>query len=116
MKKLLLSLLALSLAVLSYGVTYNVTVPTGTKACYIAGEMNNWTQQAMNKVDETHYTLDIASATTAQQYKYCSGPEWAYEELDASGNQPSNRSYTSAMWLFNGGRFTTHQQSRLPKM
>ena len=96
MKKLLLSLLALSLPNLSNGVTYNVTVPTGTKACYIAGEMNNWTQQAMNKVDETHYTLDIASATTAQQYKYCSGPAWAYEELDASGNPPSNRSYTSS--------------------
>lgn len=90
MKKLLLSLLALSLPILSYGVTYNVTVPSGTKACYIAGEMNSWSQQAMNKVDETHYTLEIASATTAHKYKYCSGPSWTYVE-----NIADNRSYST---------------------
>ena len=95
MKKLLLSLLALSLPILSYGVTYNVTVPSGTKACYIAGEMNSWSQQAMSKVDETHYTLNITSATTAHKYKYCSGPGWNYEELDALGNVISNRDYTA---------------------
>ena len=31
---------------------YKVTVPVGTKACYIAGDMNSWSQQAMDKVDE----------------------------------------------------------------
>ena len=61
-------------------VTYNVTVPAGTKLCYIAGEMNGWTQQQMNKADDTHYTLDIPSATTAHRYKYCSGPSWSYVE------------------------------------
>jgi hypothetical protein len=35
-------------------VTYNVTVPTGTPACYIAGAMNGWSHQAMTKVDDTH--------------------------------------------------------------
>ena len=67
------------------GVTYNVTVPAGTKACYIAGEMNGWSQQEMTKVDETHYTITIAEATTAMKYKYCSGPDWAYVEMQADG-------------------------------
>ena len=67
------------------GVTYNVTVPAGTKACYIAGEMNGWSQQEMTKVDETHYTIPIAEATTAMKYKYCSGPDWAYVEMQADG-------------------------------
>ena len=67
------------------GVTYNVTVPAGTYACYIAGEMNAWTQQEMTKVDETHYTITIAEATTAMKYKYCSGPDWAYVEMHADG-------------------------------
>ena len=43
----------------SYALTYSVKVPTGTNECYIAGEMNNWTHQKMNKIDETHYTIDL---------------------------------------------------------
>lgn len=73
-----------------FALTYQVTVPGGTKACYIAGEMNNWSQQAMNKVDNTHYQIDIASATTNHKYKYCSGPDWTYVE-----NIADNRSYTT---------------------
>ena len=67
------------------GVTYTVTVPAGTKACYIAGEMNGWSHEEMTKVDETHYTITIATATTAMKYKYCSGPDWAYVEMQADG-------------------------------
>ena len=52
---------------------YNVTVPNGTKACYIAGEMNNWSQQAMNKVDNTLYTLEITSATNVQNTNIARG-------------------------------------------
>lgn len=95
MKKIYLSVIAMLFPLFLFGITYHVTVPTGTKVCYIAGDMNSWTQQAMNKVDETHYTLDIASATTAHKYKYCSGPSWTYEELDGAGNVISNRSYTA---------------------
>lgn len=95
MKKIYLSVIAMLFPLFLFGITYYVTVPTGTKVCYIAGDMNSWTQQAMNKVDETHYTLDIASATTAHKYKYCSGPSWSYEELDGTGNVISNRSYTA---------------------
>ena len=75
------------------GVTYNVTVPEGTYACYIAGEMNEWTHQEMSKVDDTHYTITIEGATTAMKYKYCSGPEWKYVEKDANGNDVLDRTY-----------------------
>ncbi|VBB44846.1 exported hypothetical protein [uncultured Paludibacter sp.] len=90
MKKALLFLQIFLSPLFTFGLTYNVTVPTGTKVCYIAGEMNGWSQQEMNKVDDTHYTLDIAIATTSQKYKYCSGPSWAYVE-----NIADNRSYST---------------------
>lgn len=64
---------------------YNVTVPEGTKACYIAGAMNGWSQQEMTKVDDTHYTISIKGATTEMGYKYCSGPSWDYVEMQADG-------------------------------
>ncbi|MEI6752953.1 MAG: FISUMP domain-containing protein [Paludibacter sp.] len=86
------------------GVTYSVTVPVGTNACYIAGTMNVWAFQAMTKVDATHYTVNIASATASDTYKYCSGPNWAYQEKDANGYNINNRTYAAsdvvANWAF----------------
>ena len=87
---------ALISAMTMSAVTYNVTVPAGTKACYIAGGMNSWSFTEMTKVDDTHYTLDLPSATEAMKYKYCSGPGWAYVEKDASGNEIGDRSYSAA--------------------
>lgn len=75
------------------GLTYNVTVPAGTNACYIAGVMNGWSHMPMTKVDDTHYTITIVGATKDQEYKYCSGPGWDYEEQDAEGNS-NNRKYS----------------------
>jgi hypothetical protein len=78
--------------------TYNVTVPVGTYTCYIVGAMNGWTHQAMTKVDGTHYTITIPGATTSDEYKYCSGPDWKYVEKDANGNDlpgDGNRTYTA---------------------
>ena len=49
---------------------YNVTVPAGTPACYIAGEMNGWSFTAMTKVDDTHYTITLDNVTAATKYKY----------------------------------------------
>ncbi len=81
MKKLLLfSMMLFAFVGAKAGLTYSVTVPAGTKVCYIAGAMNGWKPQEMTKVDETHYTITHATATTAHQYKYCSGPGFAYEE------------------------------------
>ena len=84
-------------------VTYNVTVPVGTKACYIAGEMNSWIQQVMTKVDDTHYSITIQNADISQQYKYCSGPSWDYQEMSETNDYISDRSYSAsdvvANWL-----------------
>ena len=77
------------------GITYNVTVPAGTKACYIAGEMNSWSFTEMTKIDDTHYTVTLAEATEAMGYKYCSGPGWAYVELTEEGGEVANRTYAA---------------------
>ena len=74
-------------------VTYNVMVPAGTKACYIGGDMNNWTPQIMTKIDDQHYTITLQNANNGQMYKYCSGPDWTFVEQNADGSQVSDRSY-----------------------
>ena len=76
------------------GLTYNVTVPAGTYACYIAGEMNGWSHQEMTKVDDTHYTITIVGATTAMKYKYCSGSDWKYTEVTTDGGNVEDRTYS----------------------
>ena len=96
MKKIFTFFAALVCVMSMSAVTYNVTVPAGTKACYIAGEMNSWSFTEMTKVDDTHYTLDLPAATEAMKYKYCSGPGWAYVEKDASGNEIGDRTYSAA--------------------
>ena len=93
MKKILLFFCAM-FALSAMALTYNVTVPAGTNACYIAGDMNGWSHQEMTKVDDTHYTLDIAEASETDGYKYCSGPGWNYVEKDAGGGEMSNRVYS----------------------
>ena len=75
-------------------VTYNVTVPTGTPACYIAGAMNGWSHQAMTKVDETHYTITIEGAQKTQEYKYSASNNWDCVELNEDGSEKSNRTWT----------------------
>ena len=82
-------------ALSAMALTYSVTVPAGTNACYIAGDMNGWSHQEMTKVDDTHYTIDIAGANESQGYKYCSGPGWDYVEKDANGGELSNRTYSA---------------------
>lgn len=72
--------------------TYLVYVPAGTKACYIAGEMNGWTQQPMTKEFDNFYRIELLAHQT-DQYKYFSGPDWSYEELDLSGNVIDNRNF-----------------------
>lgn len=75
--------------------TYNVTVPEGTNTCYIVGEMNGWAfTNEMTKVDDTHYTITLDSVHDGMGYKYCSGPDWAYEEVTAEGESVGNRTYS----------------------
>lgn len=96
MKKLLL--LAASLAVfgVANALTYNVTVPEGTNVCYIVGEPTGWKHTAMTNVTETSYTITLDEATETQEYKYCSGPDWAYVEKGAAGEEISNRTYSES--------------------
>ena len=74
--------------------TYNVTVPAGTKDCFIGGDMNNWNLQEMTRMDSTHYSMNIIGAQQNQMYKYSSGPGWSFVELNADGGKISNRSYS----------------------
>ena len=96
MKKIFTFFAALACTMSMFALTYNVTVPAGTKACYIAGEMNGWSQVEMTKVDDSHYTIDVADATEAMKYKYCSGPAWAYVEKSASGEEIADRTYSTS--------------------
>ena len=73
--------------------TYNVTVPAGTKVCYINGDMTGWKFTEMTKVDDTHYTITIEGAKKDDGYKYASGSDWGYVEKDANGNEIGNRTY-----------------------
>jgi predicted alpha/beta superfamily hydrolase len=83
-------------------VTYTVKVPKGTNACYIAGEMNGWSQVKMNRVNDETYVLTIENASISNRYKYCSGPDWRYVERDLNGLDIADRSYqekdTVASW------------------
>ena len=94
MKKIFTLFAALTYMMSMFALTYNVTVPAGTKACYIAGDMNGWSHVEMEKVDETHYKLDVASADKTMGYKYCSGPDWAYVECGADDSELANRVYS----------------------
>ncbi len=75
--------------------TYNVTVPAGTEACWIVGDMTGWSfKNRMTKVDATHFTIDIPNAKETDGYKYWAGPDWKYEEADANGVKlPENRTW-----------------------
>ncbi len=95
MKKIFTLFAAMTCMMSMFALTYNVTVPAGTKACYIAGEMNGWSQVEMSKVDDTHYTLEVTDATDKMKYKYCSGPTWAYVEKTANGDEVADRIYSA---------------------
>lgn len=99
----LLSIFAVTQSVSA--LTYNVTVPAGTKACYMTGEMNGWSTSAtaLTKVDETHYTIDLPNATAEMKYQYLSGPDWKYIEKTADGAAITDRTWSAmdvvAKWL-----------------
>lgn len=101
MKKLftlMLALLGIFAATQSVSaLTYNVTVPAGTKACYITGEMNGWSPAAtpLTKVTETTYTIDLPNATESMKYQYLSGPDWQYIEKDAAGAAITDRTWSA---------------------
>lgn len=93
MKKILLFVCALICSAAMSATTWNVTVPEGTKACYIIGEATGWKHTEMTKVDDTHYKITIET-DKVDKYKYCSGPDWAWEEQTAEGGYVADRTYS----------------------
>lgn len=97
---LLLAIFALATA---NAVTFNVTVPEGTKACFIAGDFNGW--DATNAVEMSPsgantFTLTLDNVTNAAAevgYKYLCGQDWAYVEKGPSGEELGNRTSVGAM-------------------
>lgn len=90
MKKTCITLVAALMAIAANALTYNVTVPEGTNACYLAGAMNSWSFTEMTKVDDTHYTIEAGEG----EYKYTCGPAWKYVEKTADGEEMNNRTYS----------------------
>lgn len=87
-------------------VTFNVQVPADTKECWIAGSFNGWNTAShqMQKVNDFNYTLTVQDVDISSlEYKYMSGPGWAYVEKDAVGDEVPNRAYqpndTVYSWL-----------------
>ncbi len=86
----------------AYSVTLHVSVPAGTKACYVSGKFNDWSATdavPMLPDGAGKFTLDlpdVSTAAMAEGYKYLSGPDWKYVEKDASGGEISNRTTVSS--------------------
>ena len=83
-------------------VTFNVTVPAGTQQCYIAGKFNNWSAGSalqMNPNGTNKFILDlpdVSETAVKDGFKYLSGPDWAFVEKNASGEEISNRTVATA--------------------
>ena len=104
MKKLLLTtVFSVLCSLVMNAVTFNVTVPAGTRACYIAGDFNGWdagNAVAMSPSGTNTFTLtldDVSEAAAAVGYKYLCGQDWAYVEKGASGEEIGNRTAVTAM-------------------
>lgn len=98
MKRGLLTMVMCALCVMTMcAVTFNVTVPSGTKRCYVVGAFNSWAagdaiEMEPSGTDAFTLTLDDVDETAiAEGYKYLCGQDWMYVEKDASGGEIANR-------------------------
>ncbi|MBR7831104.1 fibronectin type III domain-containing protein [Actinospica sp. MGRD01-02] len=92
----------------AYTETFNVTVPVNTAASgdtvyldgdfsVLGGSASDWSASgiAMTKVDDTHYTATVTSASsTTLDYKYDLGGSWSNVEETGSCGYVANRSVT----------------------
>lgn len=79
-------------------IVYTVTVPAGTKQCYIVGDMNSWTAQAMTPAGANKFSISIDNVTVATEYKYSSkdgDDTWAYVEKKNGNGEVDNRTYNA---------------------
>ena len=76
--------------------TYSVTVPEGTYACYIAMDTDpaqeGWEFNEMTKVDDTHYTF-VRTGLKSKTYKYACGEGWEYVEKTAEDGEVADRTW-----------------------
>ena len=97
------TLILLVVAMATNAVTLNVTVPGGTKKCFVAGNFNGWNAGnavEMQKTGEHTFSLtlnDVDEAEMSAGYKYLCGQDWAYVEKGASGEEIANRTTISNM-------------------
>ena len=80
------------------GVTYTVTVPTGTTSCYIIGswDWNNFTQMNQDPNDANKFTITYPDQTKYHAYKYACAPSWGFQELNSNCNGTINdRTYSA---------------------
>jgi hypothetical protein len=83
--------------------TYTATVPAGTKTCYLAIQNADGTWTAadtdfhqMTCIGESPLTFAITIDSKANyKYKYCASNSWDNVEVNASGVDISDRSYTT---------------------
>ena len=77
-------------------ITFNVKVPAGTPACFIAGTFNEWSFERMTQLTDSTYTYTYRGFAALQsnvQYKYTCGPDWQYVEKNADGSEMANRTW-----------------------
>jgi hypothetical protein len=95
MKKRILPFLALLFAAgMSHAAvfTLKVTVPETTMVCYASGSFSGWSmpsENPMTKISDSPkvFTLEIEVAdadVATSEYKYYSGPDWAYEQTETA--------------------------------
>ena len=75
--------------------TYTVTVPAGTKKCYIAGDMTSWAFKEMINKGNNVFSIEIEGAIEAHKYKYSASDSWAHQEVKADGSNVDNRTYNA---------------------
>jgi len=109
----LLSLFAVVQMSAAADLVFNVTVPVGTRECWVTGNFNKnyWSeklpfQMIRSESDTLHYTVTIPESEINQdsiakegdiKYKYLSGAgDWAYVEKKADGGEMDNRIYDPA--------------------
>ena len=66
--------------------TYSVSVPSGTCACFVIGDMTGWRPLQMFPSGTDLYTLTLPNADTMQKYKYMCGPDPWYSEIQLDMN------------------------------
>lgn len=81
----------------STDLTYTVTVPAGTKKCYMKGGFlsmnNNWADFIeLNKVNETIFTVDLPTFAN-ETYRYFTEKSGEYIEVNADGSDRTDRTW-----------------------